>query len=78
MHLNGNVSVFIDPADGRFVGATFVHRDLLRLAVLMHRFLEKLGHCSSVTHGTEQKVNGGPFLVDGTIQVLPLTDYRLL
>ena len=37
--------VMIDPIDGGFIGSTFVHRDLLRIAVMAHRFFEETIGC---------------------------------
>jgi hypothetical protein len=72
-HLDRHIQVLGDPVHPRFVAATVVHRDLLWISVLAHRLFEEAGRRYRIPLGTQQEINGGAFLVNRTVQVLPLT-----
>ena len=48
-HLDGHFSITIDLTNGRFVGTTLVHRDLVRISVLTHRLFEEPIGCAALS-----------------------------
>ena len=72
-NLDRCVPVIIDPIYSSFIGPTFVHRDLLRITIMAHRFFEEPLGCCFIALCRQKKVDGFTFLINGTIEILPNT-----
>jgi hypothetical protein len=60
----------VDLVDGGLVGATFIHHDLLRRAILTHSLMKEPLGGGHVTVRREEEVDGPTFLVDGAVEIL--------
>ena len=56
-HVDGNVFIFYDFADGRFVGTAFVHHDCFREAVLFEGFVEEAHGGNSIASFAQQEID---------------------
>ena len=65
-NLDRCVPVIIDPIYSSFIGPTFVHRDLLRISVMAHRFFEEPVGCCLIALCRQEKVDGFAFLINST------------
>ena len=70
-HQNLDVAAGVDRIDGRLVGAALVHRDLVRIAVPSHGFVEEALRRGHVALRSKQEVHGFAVLVDGAVEVFP-------
>jgi hypothetical protein len=70
-NLDRHVPIIIDPIDGCFVGSAFVHRGLLWIFVMAHRFFEEpIGSCP-IALCRQKKVDRFGLLINGTIETFP-------
>lgn len=70
-NLNGYLPTLINLIDSRFVRPTFVHRDLLGLAIVAHGLFEELSGCCLIALGCQQKVDRFASLIDCSIEIFP-------
>ena len=71
-HLDVRAGIGLNALDGRRVGAALVDGDFPGHAVQTDGALQKAPRRSTVSRGTEQKVDRVAVSVDGPVQVLPL------
>lgn len=67
--LNGSSAV--DIINSAFVGATLVHRNLFRNAIVAHRLVDEAFCSCHVSVGRQREVDGLPFLVNSAVEILP-------
>ena len=77
-HLDVRAGIGLNALDGRRVGAALVDGDFLGHAVQIDGARQKAPRRSTVSRGTEQKVDRVAVSVDGPVQVLPLAGVSLV
>lgn len=70
-HQDRHIAAGVDRIDRRLVGATLVHRDLVRIAVRSHGLVEEALRRSHVALCRQQEIDGLALLVDGAVEVFP-------
>ena len=71
-NLNGMTGAFLQGFDGSGISPALIDRDLVRKAVLPHRFFEKAERGFLITMRSEQEVDRLAVPVDGAVEVFPL------